>query len=90
MDIKLAKTLAGCGAIRCFHIYNSGAADWVFNVVTTSTPADDVNGDYGQPFQTARGQSKHYKSLDTLMSDIFAINSENKNAQAISVHVHLE
>lgn len=91
MDIKLAKALAVCGAIRSFHIYNAntdGAVDWFFNVVTTNYP-DDVNGDYGEPFQTARGQSKHYRSIDSLMNDIFAINAENRDDTAIPVHLHL-
>lgn len=88
MDFSLAKSLASHGAVSAFNVYHDHDGvidDWFFHVVTTSVTDPD---DTGVPFSTARGQLKRYKSLDSLMRDVFAIIEADDARFSLPIHVH--
>ncbi len=88
MDISLAKSLASHGAIAGFNVYNDRDGvinDWFFHVLPTGDRHPD---DSGVPFSTARGQLKRYKSLDSLMRDVFAIIEADEARFSLPIHVH--
>lgn len=85
MDISLAKSLASHGAIKGFNVYrDKDAAEWFFHVLTSSPHPDND----GEPFETARGALKCFKSLDTLMKDLIAIIESDDGRLSIPVQVH--
>lgn len=86
MDLSLAKSLASHGAVKGINVYHDKEVnDWFFYVLTSSSATDD----YGDPFLTARGVLKHFRSLDTLMSEVIAIIESDPGRLSIPVHVHV-
>lgn len=85
MDLQLAKTLSKFDGIGGFNVYRDvDTCEWFFYVITKHTQPDDD----GEPFKTAKSKLKRYKSLDTLMAEIFSILDEDDAGRSRPINVH--